>query len=110
MQPPRSSVRRAIANCATELRRFFDSLLRECHQVGFGVSALPDGADAKQLQELLAAQGIELDEKDIAKVSSGIIAKIANDTDASPPLSDEDLEAVAGGGLVWLGNGRECKG
>lgn len=72
--------------------------------------ALLGGADAKQLQELFAAQGVELGEEDIAKVSSGIIAKIANDTDTSSPLSDEDLEAVAGGGLMWLGNGRECKG
>ena len=72
--------------------------------------ALLDGADAKQLKGLFAAQGVELDEKDISKVSSGIIAKIANDPETSTPLTDEELEAVAGGGLSWLGNGRECKG
>ena len=72
--------------------------------------ALLDGADAKQLKELFAAQGVELDDGDIAKVSSGIIAKIANDPDVSTPLSDAELEAVAGGSLDWVGDGRRCKG
>lgn len=72
--------------------------------------ALLDGADATQLKELLAAQGVELDEKEIAEASNAIIAKIANDPETGTPLSDEELSAVAGGGdWDWLG-GQKCKG
>lgn len=70
--------------------------------------ALFDGADAKQIKELFAAQGVELDEEDVAKVSSGIIAKIVNDPDMSSPLNDAELDEVAGGGLEWVGDGRTC--
>lgn len=74
--------------------------------------ALLDGADATQLKELLAAQGVELDENEISEVSNGIIAKIANDPEVGIPLSDEELSQVAGGdALDWVGaHLPKCKG
>ena len=67
--------------------------------------ALLDGADAQQVKELFAAQGIELSEEDISKVMPGIIKQLVDDSEKSEELSDEELETVAGG---WLGKG-PCK-
>lgn len=71
--------------------------------------AMLDGADAKQIKDLFAAQGIDLDEKDIAKVSGSIISKILNDPSKSMSLTDEELDSVAGGENDWF-FGKTCKG
>ena len=68
--------------------------------------ALLDGADSQKVKEIFAAQGVELSEKDIAKVMPGIIRKLAADPRVSQELSEEELDEMAGG-RNWLG-GKEC--
>lgn len=68
-----------------------DAKLRE---VG---DAMLNGADAKTVKDMFAEAGYELSEKDIAKVSNGVIANLAKLPEMERELADEELEQVAGG-------------
>lgn len=63
--------------------------------------AMLNGADAKTVQAMFAKEGVELSEEDIAKVSGGIVAKLAELPElpeVKQELSKDELDQVAGGG------------
>lgn len=59
--------------------------------------AMLNGADAQTVKAMFADAGVELDEKDIAKVSPSILAKLAEDPEMGRELADDELDQVAGG-------------
>ena len=63
--------------------------------------AMLNGADAKTVRNMFSEVGVELSEEDIAKVSDGVLAKLA-EMPVIPEIGEEisldDLDQVAGGG------------
>ena len=72
--------------------------------------AMLNGADAKTVQSMFAAAGYDLSEEDIAKVSGGIVAKLAampELPEVKQTLSKDELDQVAGGNCGGSSGGCE---
>ena len=90
----------------------FDELFKTVNPVALREvgEAMLNGADAKTVQAMFAKEGVELSEEDIAKVSGGIVAKLAampELPEVKQNLSKDELDQVAGGGCGGGGGGCE---
>ena len=87
----------------------FDELFKTVNPVALREvgEAMLNGADAKTVQSMFAAAGYDLSEEDIAKVSGGIVAKLAEAPAMKQELSKDELDQVAGGNCGGSSGGCE---